>query len=233
MKKLVLLATVALVTAGIGATAMAEGWRHKHHGKHEGDGRGGHMMRMMQMIDVNGDGVIGDDEAAAAAEHMFNRLDQNGNGELTLEEATTPPMAMMGKHGMGMGMEGPGGKRHGGWRAWWNGNDNAPPPPPPAAAGQQGGLQPPPQIQYPPMPAQPPGQQVQGQPGAGPQGPMAARFAQMQERMKARFAEMDADKNGVVTKVEFMNAAKARFQASDADKDGKVTPWEYRSQMWP
>lgn len=49
-------------------------------------------------------------------------------------------------------------------------------------------------------------------------------------RQKARFTESDGDKNGVVTKAEFLAAGKARFAAADADKDGKVTPWEFRSQ---
>ena len=54
----------------------------------------------------------------------------------------------------------------------------------------------------------------------------------MQERKKARFGEMDADKSGKVSKAEFIAGGKARFQAADADKDGKVTPWEFRAQHW-
>ncbi len=54
----------------------------------------------------------------------------------------------------------------------------------------------------------------------------------MQERKKARFVEMDPDKNGKVGQAEFIAGGKARFQAADADKDGKVTPWEFRAQRW-
>jgi EF hand len=56
------------------------------------------------------------------------------------------------------------------------------------------------------------------------------RMAQMQERKKARFPEMDANKDGKVSKEEFLAAGKARFAAADTDKDGKVTPWEFRAQ---
>ena len=54
----------------------------------------------------------------------------------------------------------------------------------------------------------------------------------MQERKKARFGEMDTDKNGKVSQAEFIAGGKARFQAADTDKDGKVTPWEFRAQRW-
>ena len=54
----------------------------------------------------------------------------------------------------------------------------------------------------------------------------------MQERKRARFAPMDTDKSGKVSKAEFIAAGKARFEAADTDKDGKVTPWEFRAQRW-
>lgn len=57
-----------------------------------------------------------------------------------------------------------------------------------------------------------------------------ARRKMMQERKKARFAEMDPDRNSKVSKAEFMAAGKARFEAADTDKDGRVTPWEFRAQ---
>lgn len=57
-----------------------------------------------------------------------------------------------------------------------------------------------------------------------------ARQKAMQERKKIRFAEMDRDKSGKVSKAEFMAAGKARFEAADTDKDGRVTPWEFRAQ---
>ncbi|MFO1034942.1 MAG: EF-hand domain-containing protein, partial [Hyphomicrobiales bacterium] len=55
------------------------------------------------------------------------------------------------------------------------------------------------------------------------------RMAMMQERKKERFAEMDADKDGKVSKEQFLAAGKARFAAADTDKDGKVSPWEFRA----
>lgn len=54
----------------------------------------------------------------------------------------------------------------------------------------------------------------------------------MQERKKARFGEMDSDRNGRISKAEFIAAGKSRFEAADTDKDGKVTPWEFRAQHW-
>jgi Ca2+-binding EF-hand superfamily protein len=68
-------------------------------------------------------------------------------------------------------------------------------------------------------------------PGFG-QGRNEERQKVMQERKKARFVEMDADKNGKVSQAEFIAVGKARFQAADTDKDGKVTPWEFRAQRW-
>ena len=56
-----------------------------------------------------------------------------------------------------------------------------------------------------------------------------ARRAAMQKRKKERFPVMDADKNGTVSKVEFLTAAQKRFAAADTDKNGKVTPWEFRA----
>ena len=119
--------------------------------------RGG---RMMAMIDANGDGVIGDDEAASRVENVFLRMDADNNGEVTLEEY------------MGVRM-GPG------------------------------------------------------------EGRNPERMAKMQELKKQRFEAMDGDKDGKVTKAQFIEAAKARFAAADTDKDGKVTPWEFRAQHNP
>jgi Ca2+-binding EF-hand superfamily protein len=64
------------------------------------------------------------------------------------------------------------------------------------------------------------------------QGLNSARRKQMEERKRARFVEMDADKSGKVSKSEFIAAGKARFLAADGDGDGKVTPWEFRGQHW-
>jgi EF hand len=86
------------------------GGRHhggKHGGRH-GEGRGG-KHRGMMMIDANADGVIGEDEAAAMAQGMFARHDQNRDNALSLEEFTS--------HG---------GRGHGkGWFNWGNAEDQA------------------------------------------------------------------------------------------------------------
>ncbi len=67
----------------------------------------------------------------------------------------------------------------------------------------------------------------------GPQrGNNEDRQKARQENKKARFTEMDTDKNGTVSKVEFLAAGKARFEDADTDKDGKVTPWEFRARRW-
>ena len=50
---------------------------------------------------------------------------------------------------------------------------------------------------------------------------------------KDKFASLDADKNGSVSKTEFFAEAKTKLAAADADKDGKVTPWEFRASVDP
>lgn len=54
--------------------------------------------------------------------------------------------------------------------------------------------------------------------------------AKRQERKKARFADMDVDKDEKVTKAEFIEAGRQWFVSADKDKDGKITPWEFRAQ---
>jgi EF-hand domain pair/EF hand len=67
----------------------------------------------------------------------------------------------------------------------------------------------------------------------GPQSGMnPEREDIMQQKKSARFEPMDADKDGAVSKAEFIAASKAHFDASDTDQDGKVTPWEIRSSNW-
>ncbi len=140
-----------------------QGWgEDRGHGHGEGHRRGhGKGGRHMPMIDANGDGVIGDDEAATLADHAFNRLDNDGSGDVSVEEFST---VRGGRHG---------------WRNWF---------------------------------------------GSG------AQNEAMIEGLKAKFASLDADKDGKLTKVEFLADAKARFAAADTDKDGKVSPWEFRAQ---
>jgi EF hand len=50
---------------------------------------------------------------------------------------------------------------------------------------------------------------------------------------KDKFASLDADKNGSVSKTEFFAEAKTKLAAADTDKDGKVTPWEFRANFSP
>lgn len=66
-------------------------------------------------------------------------------------------------------------------------------------------------------------------PGLGYNGDIKAA---MQARKSARFDPMDADKDGAVSKAEFIAASKSHFDAADTDGDGKVTPWEMRSSNW-
>ncbi len=61
------------------------------------------------------------------------------------------------------------------------------------------------------------------------EGRNKARRAARQEQKRQRFAPMDTDKSGEVSKAEWMAAGKQRFESADANKDGTVTPWEFRS----
>lgn len=155
------------------------GWRH-HRGERadwgraggndrdrfDGEGRrdGKHGGRMMRIIDANGDGVIGDDEAAALADFAFMRMDRDRDGSLSEAEFVE--------------RRGPG--RHGGFWMRWLGKDEA--------------------------------------------------DAVLKVR-KDKFAALDADKNGNLSKTEFFADAKAKLAEADTDKDGKVTPWEFRANL--
>lgn len=48
-------------------------------------------------------------------------------------------------------------------------------------------------------------------------------------KKEALFAAMDSNKNGKVTKAEFLSAGEKRYKAADSDGDGKVSVWEYRA----
>ena len=89
-----------------------QGWGHhgrKHGGRH-GEDRSKHRGGHQRLIDVNADGVIGDDEAASLADHAFNRMDQNGDASLNETEFTTFQ----------------GGRGHrGGWFNWGNSDEAA------------------------------------------------------------------------------------------------------------
>jgi EF-hand domain pair/EF hand len=79
---------------------MAEGQgmgRHggKHHGGKHGGGRHGGG-RGMHMIDANNDGVIGEDEAAALADHAFMRMDDDRDGKVTEAEFVSGPRGKRG-----------------------------------------------------------------------------------------------------------------------------------------
>lgn len=157
-----------------GRGGYGKGWGH-HGGRggqrmgwgdHGPDGPGRHGGgRMMRLIDVNGDGVINDDEASSLADFAFMRMDSDRDGAASEAEFTEPG--------------GPG--RFGGWLRWL-GKDEA--------------------------------------------------EAVLKVR-KDKFAALDADKNGSLSKTEFFADAKAKLAAADADKDGKVTPWEFRANFNP
>lgn len=53
--------------------------------------------------------------------------------------------------------------------------------------------------------------------------------ADVTAKLKTAFAERDADKDGKVTKLEFMNYAQGKYASLDTAKDGKVSPWAFRA----
>lgn len=67
----------------------------------------------------------------------------------------------------------------------------------------------------------------------GPQdGWNTERQAAREAAKEAQFDALDLDKNGTVSRADFIANAKAHFDAADKDGDGKVTPWEWRSEQW-
>lgn len=84
MKKLAFFATAIAVLAFNSSIVLADG--------HGGDGQGHRGKgKMFKAADTDGDGVISKSEFKAhhekKAEDWFGRLDQDGNGEVTSEEA--------------------------------------------------------------------------------------------------------------------------------------------------
>lgn len=79
---------------GEGRGMGRHGGRHGegHEGMHGGKHGGKHGGRGMRMIDANNDGVIGEDEAAAMADHAFMRMDNDGDGKVTEAEFVSGPM---------------------------------------------------------------------------------------------------------------------------------------------
>ena len=64
-------------------------------------------------------------------------------------------------------------------------------------------------------------------PGGGMNEMMEGRMQAMKEQ---RFAPMDANGDGAVSKEEFLTAARTHFEA--AGQGGAVTPWTYRFRNW-
>ena len=60
------------------------------------------------------------------------------------------------------------------------------------------------------------------------EGHQGGRQADMQAAKAARYAPMDPDGDGLVSKSEFTSAAATRFAATDTNKDGSVTPEEFQ-----
>lgn len=57
----------------------------------------------------------------------------------------------------------------------------------------------------------------------------SAAPADVTAKLKTAFTERDTDKDGKVSKVEFMNFAQAKYASLDTAKDGKVSPWAFRA----
>ena len=160
-------------------------------------------------LDVNKDGKLdkADREARRAQmrEDMFKRLDTNGDGVISKAEF----LADRGPEGRGPGGKGPMGGPEG--------RPDMPPPPPEDGPDMA-----------PPPEGGPDAQAAPGKDGPRGHGPRrhGPRFGGPGS-MRGPMSRMgDADKDGAVTKAEFIAAALSRFDAMDANHDGKVTKEE-------
>ncbi len=79
MKKILMVSALAFAVVAPSFVAMA-----KDHGGKKGHHNG---EKMFERGDTNGDGVISKDEFLKGAEERFNKMDLDGNGEVTKEEA--------------------------------------------------------------------------------------------------------------------------------------------------
>ncbi len=78
-------------------------------------------------------------------------------------------------------------------------------------------------------------------PGRGPDsggwrgwfGGSSEEAAAVQKVREDKFATLDTDKDGKLTKTEFFADVQQKLAAADTDKDGKVTPWEFRAMPRP
>jgi Ca2+-binding EF-hand superfamily protein len=69
--------------------------------------------------------------------------------------------------------------------------------------------------------------------GGGNQAHMQAMRQQADARKAEQFTSMDKDKNGVVTRAEFLEHGEQSFAAKDANKDGKLSAGEFQSWRTP
>ena len=57
------------------------------------------------------------------------------------------------------------------------------------------------------------------------------RHQKFAQKMEKKFQENDLDKNGSISKLEFLTASEKKFEELDADKSGEVTKEEMKAHM--